>query len=174
MFCSSLVIHVSNRESLEKPPSYKICSQTSRSLYPLSINHFSRSLHLLLKDLGSEQILFSRRTCLYAILFLQWCEWHEEDWRYWWLPLGLTYKSVVTFPPRTETLTSKKLVEVWDHSAASSYRCSQRKKMSSMNVHCRYDFISISLKISSSTSIIKKSIMQWSKLCTKSYITLLL
>ena len=128
MFCSSLVIHLSNRESLEKPPSYKICFQTSRSLYPLSINHFSRSLHLLLKDLGSEQILFSRRTCLYGILFLQWCGWHEEDWRYWWLPLGLTYKSVVTFPPRTETLTSKKLVEAWDHSDVTSYRCSQRKK----------------------------------------------
>ena len=121
MCFSSLVIYLSSRESLGKPLTLKICFGTSRSLYPFSINHFSRSLHLLLKDLGSGKILLRRRTCLCAISFLKWCGLHEVDWRYWWRPVGLTYKSVVTFPPIIETLTSKKLIEVWDHSGVNFF-----------------------------------------------------
>ena len=117
-FCSSLIFYLSSRESFENSLALEICFGSSHSL-SLSISHFSRSLHLLSKEIGSEQILFRRRAWLYGIPFLQWYGWHEEEWRYWWLSVALTYKSVVIFPSVNETETSKKLIDVWDHSAVN-------------------------------------------------------
>ena len=122
-----------------------------------------------MKDLVSEQIIFRRRAFLYGILFLQWYGWHEEEWIYWWLSVGLTCKSVVTFPPIRETATSKKSINLGDHSALNfiagcfSFKCSinfvslcsacfQSKKMLSMYLHRRYGFSSIPLKMSPSNS----------------------
>ena len=80
-------------------------------------------------------------------------------------------KSVVTFPPVDKTVTSKKLIDVWDHSAvnfmvkyfsfkfpinSSVFLSSMFPKtnMSSMYLHNRYDFTSILLNVSSSNSAI--------------------
>ena len=101
---------------------------------------------------------------LFVVIWMTWK-------RYWWLSLDLTYKSAVIFSPIREIVTSKKLTDVWDHFAVNfiikcfSFKCSkrslsfpspcfQRKKMSSMYLHC-YDFSSIPLKIPSSNSAIK-------------------
>ena len=71
-----------------------------------------------------------------------------------------TYKSVVTFPRIGEIVTSKKLINVWDHSAVNfvvgcfSFRyfinslsfsspCSQRKKMPSVYLHHSFGFNSV-------------------------------
>ena len=76
-----------------------------------------------------------------------------------------TYKSVVTFPLTSETVTSNKLINVWDHSGRNfiircfsfncfinsfnfSSPCFQRKTMSSMCLHRRYCFSFESHKIS--------------------------
>ena len=121
--------------------------------------------HLLSKELGSKQILLRWRAWLYGIPLLQWYGWHEE-FGFWWLSVGYTYKSVIMFPPISETVTSKTLSDVWDYSVVNSIvecvsfkcyinspslsSCSQQKKMSSKYLHHRYCFSSISLKISSS------------------------
>ena len=68
---------------------------------------------------GPSWIGLRQRAWLYGILFLKWYGWHEEEWRCWWLYVGLTYKSVVTFLPIKESATSKKLIDVWDHSAVN-------------------------------------------------------
>ena len=123
--------------------------------------------HLLSKELGSKQILLRRRAWLYGIPLLQWYGWHEEEFGFWWLSVGYTYKSVIMFSPISETVTSKTLSDVSDYSVMNSIvewvsfkcyinssslssPCSQRKKMSSKYLHHRYCFSSISLKISSS------------------------
>ena len=66
----------------------------SLELYPLSKRNLSKSLQRLSKELVSEQMRFNLKAWLYGIPFLQWKGWHELDCKYWWLSVGLTYKSV--------------------------------------------------------------------------------
>ena len=113
---------------------------------------------------------------MYGIHFLQWHGWQEEEWRYWWLSLGFTYESVVTFPPLFETVISKKFVNIWDHSALNfivacfsfncsinslsfSSPCSQRRKIPSLYLQHRYGFSSISLELFFSNSAINNMSM---------------
>ena len=91
------------------------------------------------------------------------------------LSVVFTYKYVVTFPSISENVTSKKLINVWDHSVMNfmvgcfsfkcsikslsfSSSCSQRKKMPSMYLHHRCGFSSISLKMYSSNTAINNII----------------
>ena len=62
---------------------------------------------------------FNLKTWLYGIPFLQWKGWHELDCKYWWLSVNLTYKSVSITSSIRDTVTSKKLIEVFDHSAVN-------------------------------------------------------
>ena len=41
---------------------------------------------------------FNLNDWLYGILFLQWKGWHKLDCKYWWLSVGLTYKSISITP----------------------------------------------------------------------------
>ena len=96
-----------------------ISFRTSLELYPLSKRNFSKSLQRLSKDLVSEQMRFNLKAWLYSIPFLQWKGCRELDCKYWWLSVGLTYQSVSITPSTRDTVTSKKTVEVFDHSAVN-------------------------------------------------------
>ena len=76
------------------------------------MNFLSRPLHNLLKKLEFELILSRQRTWLYVIHLMQLYGSHEQDCRYWWLAVCLTYKFVVTFLSMNQTVTSKKLIHV--------------------------------------------------------------
>ena len=43
----------------------------------------------------------------------------QLDCKYWWLSVGLTYKSVSVNSSIRDTVTSKKLIEVCDHLAVN-------------------------------------------------------
>ena len=96
-----------------------ISFRTNLELYPLSKRNLSKSLQRLWKELVSEQMWLNLKAWPYGIPFLQWKGWHELDCKYWWLSVGLTYKSVYIPPSTRDTVTSKKLIEVFDHSAVS-------------------------------------------------------
>ena len=96
-----------------------ISFRTSLELYPLSKRNFSKSLQRLSKDLVSEQMRFNLKAWLYSIHFLQWKGCRELDCKYWWLSVGLTYQSVSITPSTRDTVTSKKTIEVFDHSAVN-------------------------------------------------------
>ena len=80
---------------------------TSLELYPLSKRKFSKSLQRLSK------------AWLFGIPFLKWKGWHKLDCKYWWLFAGLTYQSVSITDSARDTVTSKKLMEVFDDSTVN-------------------------------------------------------
>ena len=45
--------------------------------------------------------------------------WHKLHCKYWWLPVGLTCKSVSVTPFIRDTVKSKKLIKILDHPAAN-------------------------------------------------------
>ena len=59
-----------------------------------------------------EQILLRRRAVLYEIPFLQLCECCDKESNYWWVSLGVTYKSVIILLFFNTTFTSRKLIEL--------------------------------------------------------------
>ena len=113
------------------------------------------------------------KACLYVIPFLQWKGWHELDCKYWRLSVSLTNKSVSITPSTRDTVTSKKLIEVFDFSAVNLMLgctllilsindfnlfspCSHKKNMLSMYLHYRYCLYSDSFVIFSPISAINK------------------
>ena len=121
------------------------------------------------------------KTCLYGIPFLQWKGWHELDCKYWRLSVSLTYKSVAITPSIRDTLTSKKLIEVFDFSAVNLMLgctllilsindfnlfspCSHKKNILSMYLHYRYCLYSDSFVIFSSISAINKMLYRGANL----------
>ena len=92
---------------------------TNIELYPLSRRNLSRSLQCLSKELVPEQMQFNFKAWLYGIPFLQWKGCHKLDCKYWFLSAGLTYKSVSINSSVRDTVTSKKLIEISDHSAVN-------------------------------------------------------
>ena len=91
----------------------------SFELYPLSQRNLSKPLQHLSKELVSEQMRFNLKAWLYGIPSLQWKRWHELYCKYWWLPVGLTFKSASSTPSIRDTVTSNKLIEHFDHSAVN-------------------------------------------------------
>ena len=83
------------------------------------LNQHSSWLHLLSKNLFSEQILLKRRAWLYGMDFLEWYMWQDESSKCWWISVGLIYKSARSLFLERVTSTSKKLTLSKEYSAVS-------------------------------------------------------
>ena len=94
-----------------------ISIRTNLELYSHHKRNLSKSLHCLSTKLASEQMRFNLKAWLYGKTFLQWNRWHELDCKYWWLSVGFTGKSVCIIHSVRDTVTSKKLTKIFDHSA---------------------------------------------------------
>ena len=102
----------------------------------------------------------------------------QLDCKYWWLSVGLTYKSVSVNSSIRDTVTSKKLIEVCDHLAVNFMEgCtllilsiknfnlfSYEKIMSSLYLHQKHGLYSDSSIISSSSSAINKMLYRGANL----------
>ena len=76
-------------------------------------------LHLLSKNLFTEQILLKWRASIYRIDFLEWYTWQDENSKYWWVFIGLICKSVRSLFAQRITSTSEKLILSKDYSAVN-------------------------------------------------------
>ena len=98
---------------------FKIGYLTTFSLKPLSLSQHSNWLHLLSKNLFSEQILFKRRAWLHGIDFLEWYTRQDDNSKYWWVSVGLIYKPVRSLFPLRITSASKRLTSFKEYSAVN-------------------------------------------------------
>ena len=67
---------------------------------------------MVVKFSSVEKIILNVTTCSYAVDPLCTLLWHDCASRYWWVSVGLQYKSVSNLLPTFVTVTPKKLISV--------------------------------------------------------------
>ena len=112
---ATLLVHVSSlgvfslrTAALERVRVLLMARCTLRELWPLSTKCFFSACACFEKSESLEQIRLSLRAWLYAMPVLQCLGWQLVAWRYWWVSVGLEYKSVIKVSSSLRMVTSRK------------------------------------------------------------------